>query len=66
LKRALERHLVIPLSNLIATRQAESGDVVQVDVDTRARELCFKKSPAAAMAASGTAQAYLSGNAVAA
>jgi ATP-dependent Clp protease ATP-binding subunit ClpA len=66
LKRALERHLVIPLSNLIATGQVEAGDAVRVDVDTRARELCFRKSPAAALVASGAPQAYLSGNAVAA
>jgi len=66
LKRALERHLVVPLSNLIATEQIDSGDVVRVEVDERARELCFRKSLAAAMAASGAPQAYLSGNAVAA
>jgi len=66
LKRALERHLVAPLSNLIATDQIDSGDVVQVDLDERARELCFRKSLAGAMAAFGAPPAYLSGNAVAA
>jgi ATP-dependent Clp protease ATP-binding subunit ClpB len=66
LRRALERHLVIPLSNLIATGQVEAGDAVRVDLDTRARELCFRKSPAAALVASGAPQAYLSGTAVAA
>jgi ATP-dependent Clp protease ATP-binding subunit ClpB len=45
LKRAIERHLVIPLSNLIATRQIEIGDVVCVDVDETGQELCFKKKP---------------------
>ncbi len=45
LKRAIERHLVIPLSNLIATKQIEIGDMVCVDVDETGQELCFKKKP---------------------
>jgi len=45
LKRAIERYLVIPLSNLIATKQIEIGDIVCVDVDETGRELCFKKKP---------------------
>jgi ATP-dependent Clp protease ATP-binding subunit ClpB len=51
LKRALERRLVIPLSNLITTEQIDSGDVIRVDVDVRARELYFRKLLAGAMAA---------------
>jgi ATP-dependent Clp protease ATP-binding subunit ClpA len=43
LKRAIERYLVIPLSNLIATRQVGYGDVIQVDMDEVTRELSFKK-----------------------
>lgn len=43
LKRAIERYMVIPLSNLIATRQIDIGDIVCVDVDETGRELCFKK-----------------------
>jgi ATP-dependent Clp protease ATP-binding subunit ClpA len=35
LRRALERFLVFPLSNLVATRQIETGDVVLVDVDPK-------------------------------
>lgn len=35
LRRALERFLVFPLSNLVATRQIETGDVVIVDVDAK-------------------------------
>ncbi|GBC82037.1 ATP-dependent Clp protease ATP-binding subunit ClpC [bacterium HR10] len=35
LRRALERFLVFPLSNLVATRQIETGDVVIVDVDPK-------------------------------
>jgi ATP-dependent Clp protease ATP-binding subunit ClpA len=49
LKRAIERHLVIPLSNLIATRQVAGGEVVCVDVNNEARELHFKKAPRSTM-----------------
>ena len=35
LRRALERFLVFPLSNLVATRQIETGDLVIVDVDPK-------------------------------
>jgi len=49
LKRAIERHLVIPLSNLIATRQVAGGEVVWVDVNNEARELHFKKAPSSTM-----------------
>jgi len=45
LKRAIERHVVIPLSNLIATKQIDLGDIVCVDVDETGQELCFKKKP---------------------
>jgi ATP-dependent Clp protease ATP-binding subunit ClpA len=48
LKRAIERYLVTPLSNLIATKQIEIGDLVCVDVDEEKRELCFKKKPCTA------------------
>jgi ATP-dependent Clp protease ATP-binding subunit ClpA len=48
LKRAIERHLVIPLSNLIATKQIKIGDIVCVDVDESGRELCFKRKPCSA------------------
>jgi len=43
LKRALERHLVHPLSNLIASGQARGGDLLRVDYDARAGELTFFK-----------------------
>ena len=33
LKRAIERFLVYPLSNLVATQQVETGDFVMVDFD---------------------------------
>ncbi len=43
LKRALERHLVQPLSNLIATDQVHGGDWVRVDFDTAAKAMTFFK-----------------------
>jgi ATP-dependent Clp protease ATP-binding subunit ClpB len=43
LKRALERHLVHPLSNLIASGQARGGDLLRVDYDAEAGELTFFK-----------------------
>jgi hypothetical protein len=33
LKRAIERFLVYPLSNLVATEQVETGDLVTIDYD---------------------------------
>jgi ATP-dependent Clp protease ATP-binding subunit ClpA len=41
LKRAIEKLLVHPMSNLIATEQIRGGDIVKVDIDSEARELCF-------------------------
>ena len=41
LKRAVERLLVSPLSNLVASEQVEFGDLVYVDVD--GEELTFEK-----------------------
>jgi ATP-dependent Clp protease ATP-binding subunit ClpA len=43
LKRAIERFLVYPLSNLVATDQVESGDMVTVDFDAEGDKLIFAK-----------------------
>ena len=43
LKRAIERFLVYPLSNLVATQQVETGDFVLVDFDTEKDKLTFTK-----------------------
>jgi ATP-dependent Clp protease ATP-binding subunit ClpA len=43
LKRAIERFLVYPLSNLVATQQVETGDFVKVDFDSRQDKLTFTK-----------------------
>src|SRR5215203_5989908 len=43
LKRAIERFLVYPLSNLVATQQVETGDFVAIDFDTETLLLNFTK-----------------------
>lgn len=43
LKRAIERRLVFPLSNLIVTQQVKSGDVIWVDFDAELNALQFCK-----------------------
>jgi len=43
LKRSIERFLVYPLSNLVATQQIETGDFVMVDFDKEKELLMFTK-----------------------
>jgi ATP-dependent Clp protease ATP-binding subunit ClpA len=43
LKRAVERHLVCPLANLLASEQIRPGDVLCVDWDRRVGRLVFWK-----------------------
>ena len=43
LKRAIERFLVYPLSNLVATEQVETGDLVTVGYDAETDRLTFAK-----------------------
>jgi len=43
LKRAIERSLVHPLSNLIATEQVRGGDLVKVDYDSQSERMTFFK-----------------------
>lgn len=43
LKRSIERFLVYPLSNLVATQQIETGDLVLVDYDSDIKALTFTK-----------------------
>src|SRR5580658_5380396 len=75
LKRAIERHLVYPLANLLATEQVRLGDILCIDWDEEGHNLTFERegegavlpvaapSPAAASAlaasASGGKQADL-------
>jgi len=43
LKRAIERHLIYPLSNLVTTKQIESGDTIKIGFDSKKNKLNFKK-----------------------
>jgi ATP-dependent Clp protease ATP-binding subunit ClpB len=43
LKRAIDRLLVHPLSNLIATDQIRGGDLIRVDMDSQVPRLVFSK-----------------------
>ncbi|NNE97843.1 MAG: ATP-dependent Clp protease ATP-binding subunit [Pyrinomonadaceae bacterium] len=43
LKRSIERFLVYPLSNLVATNQVETGDLVTVEFDKKGEKLTFSK-----------------------
>src|SRR5947199_743610 len=43
LKRAIERHLVYPISNLIATGQIGLGDVIKIDLGSSGDRLIFSK-----------------------
>jgi ATP-dependent Clp protease ATP-binding subunit ClpA len=47
LKRAIERFLVHPLSNLVATEQVELGDFVSVDYNEEKEKLEFRKQTGA-------------------
>ncbi len=43
LKRSIERHLVFPLSNLLATGQIELGDLVTINCEHETSKLTFRK-----------------------
>jgi ATP-dependent Clp protease ATP-binding subunit ClpA len=43
LKRSIERHLVFPISNLLATDQIALGDLITVDFDANLSKLIFVK-----------------------
>ncbi len=49
LKRAIERFLVYPLSNLVATGQIGLGDLVQIDLHQTTQRLTFSKSSGGAL-----------------
>jgi ATP-dependent Clp protease ATP-binding subunit ClpB len=49
LKRAIERYLVYPLSNLVATNQVGLGDLVNVDLNDAGTKLIFSKRSGGAL-----------------
>jgi ATP-dependent Clp protease ATP-binding subunit ClpA len=54
LKRSIERFLVYPLSNLVATDQVGLGDLVEVDVHPMTHRLTFAKHSGGALIQEGT------------
>jgi ATP-dependent Clp protease ATP-binding subunit ClpB len=49
LKRAIERHLVYPLANLLATEQVRLGDVLCIDWDAESMQLSFLREAEGAL-----------------
>src|SRR5215216_3581096 len=49
LKRSIERFLVYPISNLVATEQVATGDLVQIDFDGATGKLIFTKEEGGAL-----------------
>ncbi len=43
LKRAIERSLVYPMANLIATEQVQAGDLIEVDCDPAGAKMTFER-----------------------
>jgi ATP-dependent Clp protease ATP-binding subunit ClpB len=56
LKRAIERYVVYPLANLLATQQVRVGDLVRIDWDGRHKELTFVREQEGALVASLAAE----------
>ena len=49
LKRSIERHMVFPISNLLATDQIQLGDLITVDFDAALGKLIFAKEDQGAL-----------------
>lgn len=56
LKRAIERHIVCPLANLLATEQVHLGDVVCIDWDRQLLQLTFAREGEGALVHSHSSQ----------
>lgn len=57
LKRAIERHLVFPISSLLATSQIRLGDLITVDCDPTSNKLAFYRDEEAAVVGAGKGMA---------
>jgi len=49
LKRAIERHIVYPLANLLATEQVRLGDIIKIDWDGEHKQLTFVRESEGAL-----------------
>jgi ATP-dependent Clp protease ATP-binding subunit ClpA len=56
LKRAIERHVVYPLANLLATEQVQLGDLVRIDWDGEHNLLTFVREGEGALVNTATPQ----------
>jgi len=59
LKRAIERYLVYPLANLLATQQVNLGDLVRVDWDSVHKELTFVREQEGAIVSQDSPEAAM-------
>ncbi len=57
LKRSIERHLVFPLSNLMATKQVCLGDIITVDAKPDGSKLVFMREEQGALVGAAAAHA---------
>src|SRR5712691_3340387 len=65
LKRAIERHVVYPLANLLATEQVRFGDMLVVDWDGKSMHLSFQKEGEGALVQAASQGALGAGSAAA-
>jgi hypothetical protein len=56
LKRAIERYVVYPLANLLATEQVHLGDLVCIDWDLKHKELTFAREGEGALVTPAVSQ----------
>ncbi len=49
MKRAIERHIVYPLANLLATEQVKLGDLIKIDWDREHKNLTFVRESEGAL-----------------
>ncbi|HEV2353014.1 MAG TPA: hypothetical protein VGR89_02125, partial [Puia sp.] len=52
-KRAIERHLVFPISSLLATGQIRLGDLITIDCSPTSSKLSFFRDEEAAVVGAG-------------
>jgi ATP-dependent Clp protease ATP-binding subunit ClpB len=56
LKRAIERHIVYPLANLLATEQVRLGDLIRIDWDGEHKQLTFVRESEGALVENASQQ----------
>jgi C-terminal, D2-small domain, of ClpB protein len=61
LKRAIERNVVFPLANLLATEQVRMGDILCIDWDESKQKLVFEKEGEGAVLPVAATAAFAAG-----